>query len=138
MPFNGTGTAEASAILGADQARAGRRREDLAYRPEPILLTTRQKQTVSAELRQLLREREKLRVTFVNAQAAGDSGEGDALSNLNGLNDDVLMFEPQSIADLAIIVSMARHQIATSEVHEDFLEHLLTSVERLVLEAGHE
>ena len=128
---------------------------DLTYRPEPMPLTARQKRTVSAELRKLMREREKLRVAFVDLQAACEKAEEDdaisvetfsdmdkrrneALNALNIVNDEVLLFEPQNLADLRVVVSMARHLIATSEVREDFLEHLLSAVEHLVLEAGHE
>ncbi len=121
--------------LRADAAEA----VDLTYRPEPMLLTSRQLRMVSPELRELMDEREKLRVAFVNLQAVDDPGEEDALSDLNGANDDVLMFEPKSVGDLAVIVAMARHQIEASEIREDFLEPLLSAIERLVLvEVGHE
>ena len=128
---------------------------DLTYRPKPMLLTARRRRTVSAELRKLMREREKFRVAFVDLQAAFEKAEEDdaisvetfadmderrneALNALNIVNDEVLLFEPQSLADLRVVVAMARHLIATSEVREDFLEHLLASVERLVLEVGYE
>ena len=128
---------------------------DGMYRPAPMLLSGRQRRTVSRDLLQLMREREKLRGIFVDLNEACESAEdddaisveafadmderrNDALNALNIVNDEVLLFEPQSLADLRVVVAMARHLIATSEVHEDFLEHLLSAVEHLVLETSHE
>ena len=123
---------------------------DLTYRPEPMLLTSRQRRTVSRELRRLLQQREALRKRFVELNEACERAEDDdaisverfsdmdkrrneLLAELNDANDAVHLFEPDSVADLSIVVGMARHLIATSEVHDDFLEHLLSAVERLVL-----
>ncbi len=57
----------------------------------------------------------------------------NALSELLRVEDDVVMFDVRSIADIQIVVDMARHQIKETIIHEDFLELLLTHVERLVL-----
>lgn len=128
---------------------------DLTYRPEPMLQTSWLDQTVSRKMRQLMRQREDLRAKFVPLNEACEMAEDDdaisvekfaamdrrrnkVLNELNRANDAMIMFEPRNLADLAIVIAMARHQIATSEVPEDFLEHLLSSVERLVLEADNE
>ncbi len=132
------------------------RRDDLAYRSAPMLLSASQAHAVSSELRQLVLKREKLRVAFVDLEADCDKAEAnnavsveayaelderrnEALSELCAANDEVLLFEPCSISDLGLIVAMARHQLESGdETREEFLGHLLSSVERLVLEVGHE
>ena len=126
---------------------------DLTYRPEPMLQTMWQGETVSRKMRQLMRQREDLRAKFVPLNEACDRAEDDdavsvekfedmdrrrnkVLDKLNRANDRIIGFDPQNMADLAMVIAMARHQIATSEVPEYFLEHLLSAVERLVLEQG--
>lgn len=126
---------------------------DLAYRPEPMLQTSWRGETVSRKMRQLMSRREDLRARFVPLNEACEKAEDDAsisaekfagmdrrrdkvLDKLNRANDRIIGFDPQNMADLAMVIAMARHQIATSEVPEYFLEHLLSAVERLVLEQG--
>jgi hypothetical protein len=106
-------------------------------------------------MRRLIREREDIRARFVELNEACEKAEDDdavsvetfadmdkrrnkRLDRLTRANDAMLMFEPRNLADLAIVIAMARHQIDTSEIPENFLGHLISCIERLVLEAGRE
>ncbi|ODT23982.1 MAG: hypothetical protein ABS54_10075 [Hyphomicrobium sp. SCN 65-11] len=122
--------------------------DDLSYRPAPMGLSPSERKTVSARLQKLLAKREELRTNFVHLDMACDDENADkatasyaklnrkrdsALSKLCDVQDDVLLYDPQSIEDLRIVIAMARHQIEAMELHEDFVELLLSHVERLIL-----